>query len=172
MESESEIARFIRKQKAFHENPHINPDTNGRLVRDMKPYKAFVALYGEPPLKSAPSLTLNIVTTDDHPPQFGLGEAKIFPFSIPKLTPELRWNDKHKSEWIEKLFSVEKSSLVVCENLPKVKIPGSPVMKYTSIDGKVSWNNYHYIATKHDIMTPNENLYDFINDSYLRLDKK
>ena len=41
---------FYRKQKAFHDNPNINPDTGGRLVYGRTPYNNFVGIYGPPPI--------------------------------------------------------------------------------------------------------------------------
>lgn len=43
---------FIRKQKAFHTNPGINPDNGKRLMHGKGPYLKFVELYGIPPDKT------------------------------------------------------------------------------------------------------------------------
>lgn len=39
---------FLRKQKQFHNNPGINPDTGKKLIKGKGPYLKFVELYGLP----------------------------------------------------------------------------------------------------------------------------
>src|SRR5258708_1539224 len=39
---------FLRKQRSFRENPHINPDNGKRLIHGKGPYNQFVDKYGDP----------------------------------------------------------------------------------------------------------------------------
>jgi hypothetical protein len=45
---EMQDIHFLRKQKQFHNNPGINPETGKKLIKGKGPYLKFVELYGLP----------------------------------------------------------------------------------------------------------------------------
>lgn len=58
---------FLRKQKMFHKNPGINPDTGKRLIHGKGPYLKLVELYGLAPeedLTVRISFPLQLLHTD------------------------------------------------------------------------------------------------------------
>jgi histone H2A len=60
---------FLRKQKAFHENPGINPDTGKRLLFGKGPYLKFIEIYGPIPTKQQSSPTKQPSPKQQSPPK-------------------------------------------------------------------------------------------------------
>lgn len=61
---------FLRKQRAFHNNPDINPDTGGKLIYGKGPYNKFVEKYGDPSPNTAAVNVIYVKPSLNNPTYF------------------------------------------------------------------------------------------------------
>lgn len=105
------------------------------------------------------------------PPEYDSGiypSTEEYLLNLEGLPPIIKWNDLDKNQWLDKLETVEEIGYL---NREYLTIGNEDYTKYSSLSGKIIWNNLFYDYIRENLYTPSMELFLFINEEYDQLDK-
>jgi hypothetical protein len=111
------------------------------------------------------------------PSKFDLGmdiNRGQYPDERDRLSPDLRWKQKGKELWLNKLKLIENYSTHIKVRRDHVAIRGLffPSVHYSALSSSQNWDSNTVYAIKYDYMTPIKTFYYFVNNEYIALPKE